>query len=181
MASILKIKDQNGNIIDIPAIKGASAYDVAVDNGFEGTEEEWLESLKGEGSGSISDEQLEKLNEAYTKAHVHLRNGSSNIDTLNKLETKITDGVYRIAFTSLPLAFYREVPTAYEDTTNIDTAISSPDTLTSKNKYLDATNLKYFYDTYVKLTDEKKAAIAEECATLIDTSLVSAIGDGVIE
>lgn len=28
---------------------GKSAYEVAVDNGFEGTEEEWLESLKGEG------------------------------------------------------------------------------------------------------------------------------------
>lgn len=28
--------------------EGKSAYEVAVDNGFEGTEEEWLESLKGE-------------------------------------------------------------------------------------------------------------------------------------
>lgn len=28
---------------------GKSAYEVAVDNGFEGTEEEWLESLKGKG------------------------------------------------------------------------------------------------------------------------------------
>lgn len=27
--------------------EGKSAYEVAVDNGFEGTEEEWLESLKG--------------------------------------------------------------------------------------------------------------------------------------
>ena len=29
------------------ALKGDSAYEVAVENGFEGTEEEWLESLKG--------------------------------------------------------------------------------------------------------------------------------------
>ena len=27
---------------------GKSAYEIAVDNGFEGTEEQWLESLKGE-------------------------------------------------------------------------------------------------------------------------------------
>lgn len=27
--------------------QGASAYEVAVENGFEGTEEEWLESLEG--------------------------------------------------------------------------------------------------------------------------------------
>ena len=30
------------------AIRGKSAYEVAVANGFEGTEEEWLASLKGE-------------------------------------------------------------------------------------------------------------------------------------
>ena len=28
-------------------IKAKSAYEIAVDNGFSGTEEEWLESLKG--------------------------------------------------------------------------------------------------------------------------------------
>lgn len=27
---------------------GKSAYEIAVDNGFEGTEEDWLESLKGD-------------------------------------------------------------------------------------------------------------------------------------
>lgn len=44
---ILRVKDNEGNIIPIPAIQGESAYDVAVNNGFEGTEEEWLDSLKG--------------------------------------------------------------------------------------------------------------------------------------
>ena len=47
MSSILKIKDKNGNWIDIPAIIGLSAYEVAVKHGYNGTEEEWLESLKG--------------------------------------------------------------------------------------------------------------------------------------
>lgn len=46
--SILKVKDTKGDIIDIPAIRGYSAYQLAVANGFEGTEEEWLASLKGE-------------------------------------------------------------------------------------------------------------------------------------
>lgn len=32
---------------------GDSAYQIAVNNGFEGTEEEWLESLQGEGGGGI--------------------------------------------------------------------------------------------------------------------------------
>lgn len=30
-----------------PILRGLSAYEVAVENGFQGTEEEWLESLKG--------------------------------------------------------------------------------------------------------------------------------------
>ena len=49
MAAILRVRTTDGTVIDIPAIKGAdgdSAYDIAKDNGFEGTEEEWLESLK---------------------------------------------------------------------------------------------------------------------------------------
>lgn len=33
---------------------GKSAYEIAVDNGFEGTEEEWLESLKGDAGESIT-------------------------------------------------------------------------------------------------------------------------------
>jgi hypothetical protein len=51
MVPILKIKDNKGNTIPIPAIQGSrgkSAYEIAIDHGFEGTEEEWLESLRGE-------------------------------------------------------------------------------------------------------------------------------------
>lgn len=35
-------------VTELPAHNGASAYEIAVEHGFEGTEEEWLESLKGE-------------------------------------------------------------------------------------------------------------------------------------
>lgn len=45
--------------------RGKSAYEVAVDNGFVGTEEEWLESLKGQDGfvdfADLSDEQKESL------------------------------------------------------------------------------------------------------------------------
>lgn len=34
-------------------LRGYSAYEIAVQNGFQGTEEEWLESLRGEASGTI--------------------------------------------------------------------------------------------------------------------------------
>ena len=41
----------NMELKDVTTLKGdtgLSAYQIALNNGFEGTEEEWLESLKGE-------------------------------------------------------------------------------------------------------------------------------------
>jgi hypothetical protein len=34
--------------VEEAGIQGKSAYEIAVENGFKGTEQEWLESLKGE-------------------------------------------------------------------------------------------------------------------------------------
>lgn len=36
-----------GSMIDTEAVDGKSAYEIAVENGYEGTEEEWLASLEG--------------------------------------------------------------------------------------------------------------------------------------
>lgn len=36
------------HVATLPAIGGQSAYEIAVDNGYTGTEQEWLLSLKGE-------------------------------------------------------------------------------------------------------------------------------------
>lgn len=44
--------------------RGASAYEVAVINGFEGTEEEWLASLK---VGAVTEEQIAAAVAAYLK------------------------------------------------------------------------------------------------------------------
>lgn len=41
----------NGVHIKTEILQGRSAYEIAVDNGFEGTEQEWLDSLGGGGSG----------------------------------------------------------------------------------------------------------------------------------
>lgn len=50
--------------------RGASAYEVALVNGFEGTEEEWLESLKGDENGIILKDQS-----SGTKYKVYVDNG----------------------------------------------------------------------------------------------------------
>lgn len=43
--ALLRARDKDGNYIDIPALQGESAYDIAVRNGYTGTEQEWLESM----------------------------------------------------------------------------------------------------------------------------------------
>lgn len=43
--ALIRVRDKEGNYIDIPALQGESAYDIAVRNGFVGTEQEWLESM----------------------------------------------------------------------------------------------------------------------------------------
>ncbi len=47
------------NKINIGRVVGDSAYEIAVSNGFEGTETEWLESLKGQSILSISKEDTD--------------------------------------------------------------------------------------------------------------------------
>jgi hypothetical protein len=45
---VLKVRDANGKVVEIRAIRGRSAYQIAVDNGFKGTEKEWLATLQAE-------------------------------------------------------------------------------------------------------------------------------------
>ena len=48
MMTLILLKGFLEKKISEEGLEGKSAYDIAVDNGFEGTEEEWLESLKGD-------------------------------------------------------------------------------------------------------------------------------------
>lgn len=47
---------------ELQSIHGKSAYEIAVEHGFEGTEEEWLESLRNE---VVSDEQIQEAVNKY--------------------------------------------------------------------------------------------------------------------
>lgn len=52
------VDGQNGQ----DGVNGKSAYELAVENGFEGTVEEWLESLKGnDGSNGITEDDVNNL------------------------------------------------------------------------------------------------------------------------
>lgn len=52
--------------MDVNSWRGASAYEVAVENGFEGTEEEWLASLKGNDGKTTSVNGVEQVDGAIT-------------------------------------------------------------------------------------------------------------------
>ena len=60
--ALIKVKDQNGNIIDIPAIKGKSAYQYALDGGYTGTETEFKAKMAAEWA---TKEDVSSLNEAF--------------------------------------------------------------------------------------------------------------------
>ena len=55
MASVLRVKDKDGNELEIPAVrgrkgergdKGKSAYEIVKEYGYEGSEQEWAESMQ---------------------------------------------------------------------------------------------------------------------------------------
>jgi len=60
-AYALSKKYTSDSLVGAGAIKGKSAYEIAVDNGYSGTEAEWLESLKGKdgiGTGYIFEQAV---------------------------------------------------------------------------------------------------------------------------
>ena len=44
---IISFKDAQGVWHDVPALRGLSAYQLAVKNGYTGTEEQWIDSIEG--------------------------------------------------------------------------------------------------------------------------------------
>ena len=53
---------------DILTVKPKTAYDIAVDNGFSGTEEEWVKSIKGEPGKDADPNKVKELLEPYTES-----------------------------------------------------------------------------------------------------------------
>lgn len=70
-----------------PGKDGKSAYEIAVDNGFVGSETDWLKSLRGSSSGtskgdsSLSIEAISQLIEENLKAKLDVTTGDLTIDT----------------------------------------------------------------------------------------------------
>ena len=84
--SILRIKDNNGKIIEIPALKGESgksAYELykEIYTDYTGTLEEWLESLKGniDLSEYATKEYVTEVISAYDNSLLEIIGGDDNV------------------------------------------------------------------------------------------------------
>jgi len=99
----IKGKTLRGSINRLHELRGYSAYEVALLNGFEGTEEEWLESLKGE-SYVPTDEDLEKIAgmvDASPAAELAQSIGISETAAMSqKAVTEVLHGLNSIGFTA---------------------------------------------------------------------------------
>ena len=106
---ILKVRDNNGNVSEIKALvgrQGDSAYEIAKQNGFTGTKQAWLESLKakapvlGTDYWTDADKQAindyidqgiyDSTNEALTTTNENINQLKSNMITTKGNETEDT-------------------------------------------------------------------------------------------
>ena len=78
MKSVLKIKGADGKWHDIPAIRGLSAYEIAVEHGFEGTEAEWNDAVNL--NRIAAEEAFRKADEARSAAE----NAKSSADVYSE-------------------------------------------------------------------------------------------------
>lgn len=76
--------------INLGRVQGLSAYEIAIENGFEGTEEEWLQSLKGQDGNNGID----------GKDGTDGKDGQNGQDGTNGLDGKDGKSAYEVAITN---------------------------------------------------------------------------------
>lgn len=88
---IVRIKDENGVWHDIPAIRGLSAYQLAVKNGYEGTEEQWIASIEGvEGKSAYQVAQAEGYEGTVTEWLASLKGDKGDAGAAGPTMTTVT-------------------------------------------------------------------------------------------
>lgn len=160
---------------------GKSAYEIAVDNGFVGTETEWLESLKGQ-DGIVMDapadskayarkdnawvETVESTN-VYTKTE----SNEAFLPKTTVIPTKTSELTNDSGFiTSIPDEYVTQTEmTAYAKTADVDTKLADyyKKTETYSNTEID----NKFTDFETNLTDDIKVWVNSEESLAIKTAL----------
>lgn len=76
--------DEDTYIVETPYVVGISAYEIAVANGFEGTTEEWLESLKADIPVTLDDSGKFLSNDGENTVWKQVSYSEENFTTENK-------------------------------------------------------------------------------------------------
>lgn len=184
--------------------EGKSAYQQAVENGFEGTLNEWLESLHGEngvsphigenGNWYVGDEDTKISAKGDPGVTPHIgENGNWYIgDTDTEVSAKGDTGQRGSRWSSGTAITGTSTTAAVFSGTGITDALVNDMYLntSSGNTYRctlagNASTAKWVYVGNIKganytLTTADKTEIAEQAAAIIDTSLTAILGDGVI-
>ena len=119
-------------------IAGASAYEIAVRNGFEGTEEEWLASLKGEKGDTVipSDAQVEESIKDWLDEHPE---ATTTVQDHSLTIDKMVVGTLGYV---TPQMFGAKGDGVTDDTEAIQKAINAGKTIFLKGKYFVGQTLK---------------------------------------
>lgn len=131
---------------DILKVHGLSAYQIAVKNGFTGTEEEWVQSIKGDAltySGMTPTEKEE-----------------FNGNIVKELEDEIIDGIVREVMTDNAMGLLDD---EYKEKINQD-VIEYVESNPEKFKGKDGKNLNY-YDLTTQQKEELKSNITDQAVT----------------
>lgn len=184
--------------------KGESAYEIAVKNGYEGTEKEWLESLTAANPEIVKEAVTEYLDENPIEAPVTSVNGKTGDVELTaedvgaisteELETAVDEALKKAkesgefdgkdgqdgADGKDGKDGFSPIVEVTETTNGHSVKITDADgehvfEVTDGKDGVDGQDGK----DYV-LTEADKTEIAQQAAALIDTSLAAAIGSGVI-
>lgn len=104
MAGALKVR-VNGQWVTVAGIQGKSAYTVAVENGFVGTEQEWLDSLQG--SPDTGAQIASKLEALTGSARVNIEAVENGVKSLSAVAIEVmTQAEYDALVTKDPDTIY---------------------------------------------------------------------------
>ena len=90
--ALFRLRDKEGNIINTPIIRGLSAYQIALEEGFEGNVKEWLESLrgpKGDNGEVVLEELIEAVNIYFEENPISLEGLASEDYVLGKIREQV--------------------------------------------------------------------------------------------
>ena len=147
-------------ISDMQGENGKSAYEIAQEHGFEGSEEEWVESLKGKDGKSISAINADEENNLIITFNDGTTEniGKLTIDLAGSFLTEV--GIGNLRFYNSQLQMYDEATSTWVDTQ-----------FTTDNAYVVETEvqpIKRFRGLYIKDTQKITLYIDQSPDTIYD-------------